>query len=81
MSYTIQKETTFQRVRRVFVQSLNGEEQDYTTGSIDRAIVLLAIPMILEMAMESLFAGLGLLALYFALDELLAIPQPAWRHG
>jgi len=56
MSYTIQKETTFQRVRRVFVQSLNGEEQDYTTGSIDRAIVLLAIPMILEMAMESLFA-------------------------
>ncbi len=31
--------------------------------------------------MESLFAGLGFLALYFALDELLAIPQPAWRHG
>lgn len=56
MSYTIQKETAFQRIRRVFLQSLNGEEQDYTTGSIDRAIVLLAIPMILEMAMESLFA-------------------------
>lgn len=56
MSSITQKETTFQRVRRVVRQAINGEEQDFTTGSIDRAIVLLAIPMILEMAMESLFA-------------------------
>lgn len=30
-------------------QSLNGEQHDYTQGSIKTAIVLLAIPMILEL--------------------------------
>ncbi|MFN0215715.1 MAG: MATE family efflux transporter [Saprospiraceae bacterium] len=49
-------ESLFQRTRRIFRQALNGEEQTFTQGSIDRAIVLLSIPMILEMAMESLFA-------------------------
>jgi putative MATE family efflux protein len=49
-------ETRFQRIRRVLRQAINGEEDNFTTGSIDRAIVLLSIPMILEMAMESLFA-------------------------
>jgi putative MATE family efflux protein len=44
------------RISRVLRQAINGEEQDFTTGSIDRAIVLLSIPMILEMMMESLFA-------------------------
>ena len=53
---TTTPETYFHRVRRVVRQAVNGEEQDFTKGSIDRAIVLLAIPMILEMAMESLFA-------------------------
>ena len=49
-------ETRPQRVWRVLRQAIKGEEQEFTTGSIDRAIVLLSIPMILEMAMESLFA-------------------------
>jgi putative MATE family efflux protein len=37
-------------------QSLSGENQDYTQGSIRRAVFLLSIPMILEMCMESVFA-------------------------
>lgn len=52
----LKTETRWQRWRRVLRQAVNGEEQEFTTGSIDRAIVLLSIPMILEMAMESLFA-------------------------
>lgn len=41
---------------RLLLEALRGDEQHYTTGSIDRAIFLLSIPMILELAMESLFA-------------------------
>lgn len=37
-------------------QSLKGEAQDYTQGSINRAVILLAIPMILELGLESVFA-------------------------
>jgi putative MATE family efflux protein len=53
------------RIREIihFIQTaLNGEQQDYTTGSIRRAVFLLAIPMILEMGMESVFA---IVDLYF----------------
>jgi MATE family, multidrug efflux pump len=37
-------------------EALRGSHQDYTSGNLNRAILLLAIPMVLEMALESLFA-------------------------
>ena len=37
-------------------EALRGSHQDFTAGSLNRAILLLAIPMILEMVLESLFA-------------------------
>ena len=44
--------TLWQSVR----EALRGSHQDYTEGSLNRSILLLAIPMVLEMVLESLFA-------------------------
>jgi putative MATE family efflux protein len=41
---------------KLFKQAVRGDVKDFTTGSIDKAIFLLAVPMILEMVLESLFA-------------------------
>jgi putative MATE family efflux protein len=36
-------------------EALDGQHRDFTIGPLNRAILLLAVPMVLEMAMESLF--------------------------
>ena len=37
-------------------EALRGSHQDFTSGNLNRTILLLAIPMVLEMVLESLFA-------------------------
>lgn len=44
------------RAWRLFRQALSGDDANILDGNINRAIILLAIPMTLEMVMESLFA-------------------------
>jgi putative MATE family efflux protein len=50
------KQSKFQSVYNLIRQALKGEHIDYTEGSIRKAVILLAIPMMLEMIMESVFA-------------------------
>ena len=48
-------QTVFQGRWRFLREALTGTEQDFTEGSLTRGIALLAIPTMLEMAMESTF--------------------------
>ena len=43
-------------VGRVILRSFRGEHLDQTTAPLNRAVPLLAVPMVLEMVMESLFS-------------------------
>ena len=40
----------------LFLEAVRGSDRDYTVGPVGSALVLLSVPMVLEMAMESLFA-------------------------
>jgi len=46
----------WQRWRAFFREALRDNETDFTRGPVDRALGLLAIPMMLEMSMEAIFA-------------------------
>ncbi len=62
MSETVHNSGNISAILSIIKQSLKGEERDYTQGSIRLSVLLLAIPMVLEMIMESVFA---LVDLYF----------------
>ena len=62
---TTDQTTVISRPTKIFTllkESIRGGNHDFTKGSIRRAVLLLAIPMMREMAMESVFA---LVDLYF----------------
>ncbi len=46
----------YKKLFSIIRMSLNGEQRDYTQGNLSKAIFLLAIPMILELSLESVFA-------------------------
>jgi len=48
--------SSWRRARSFVARALQDNEEDFTSGPIGRALGLLAIPMMLEMAMESIFA-------------------------
>ncbi|RZK38989.1 MAG: MATE family efflux transporter [Pedobacter sp.] len=62
MSQSTETPRSLSNYIKLISQALKGEETDYTSISIRKAIILLAIPMMLEMIMESVFA---LVDLYF----------------
>jgi putative MATE family efflux protein len=57
MTETTIEKNLFSRIFITLKRAIKGDESfDYTSGSIKKGVILLAIPMVLEMLMESIFA-------------------------
>ncbi|HUE89050.1 MAG TPA: MATE family efflux transporter [Vicinamibacterales bacterium] len=56
MSTVVSARPRLARAWELFLEGVRGSERDFTQGPVGPAIVVLAIPMVLEMCMESLFA-------------------------
>ena len=56
MNKSTEQQSVWQRTRQFLRHALRDNTEDFTTGPTGRALGLLAIPMMLEMAMESVFA-------------------------
>lgn len=56
ISSIIHTNSVLKKIYNTIKLSLTVGEQDYTSGSIRKAVILLAIPMILELSLESVFA-------------------------
>lgn len=52
----MQQKISIKQFFKYFKIAVSGKEQEFTSGSIRRAVFMLSIPMILEMLMESIFA-------------------------
>lgn len=56
MTESRRRESIWRRAAALMSLALRDNDEDFTRGPIGRALALLAIPMMLEMAMESVFA-------------------------
>lgn len=56
MNKSHEQQSVWQRTSSFVREALQDNDEDFTSGPVGRALGLLAIPMMLEMAMESIFA-------------------------